>query len=70
MRMLGELYQSGRGTPKDLATAYFWLYLAQIGNDTQAVEACKTLEAQLSTEELNATRERVKVWLEKHQGRR
>jgi hypothetical protein len=54
--MLGSMYALGRGTPKDLQSAYLWISAAALQGDTRGSAALPSLEAQLTPAQLAEAR--------------
>lgn len=50
--MLGFMFADGRGTEKDLPTAYIWLAAAEIQGDHRGSSKLHSLEQQLTSEQL------------------
>ncbi len=59
---LGQLYAAGRGVPRNLAEAHFWLRLASSRNSEEATAALAALLPRLDQEELAAAE---RLWQER-----
>jgi len=49
---LGYMYAEGRGTHTDLETAYTWLTAATIAGDSRGLDLLRSLESQLSPDQI------------------
>ena len=50
--MLGSMLAAGRGTKKDLQSAYFWLSAASLQGDPRGDATLRSLEQKLAPEQL------------------
>ena len=50
--MLGSMLAAGRGTKKDLQSAYFWLSAASLQGDPRGDATLRSLKQQLAPEQL------------------
>ena len=62
---LAVLYQGGSGIPRSLEDAYVWYAVAGAQGDKIALQRSETVARELSQENLNAARERVKAYAPK-----
>lgn len=63
---LGALYFEGRGTGVDFRQAYYWLRLAARRGDERAVPLIPEVAEKLTLEEIRATEDQAREWLDKH----
>ncbi len=58
--MLGSMYALGRGTPKDVQSAYLWISAAALQGDTRGNATLLSLEPQLTPAQLAEARLRAR----------
>jgi len=58
--MLGSMYALGRGTPKDVQSAYLWISAAALQGDTRGNATLLSLEPQLTSAQLAEARLRAR----------
>jgi TPR repeat protein len=56
--MIGTMLAAGRGTSKDLAGAYFWIFTAVLQGDDRGTATLRALERQLTAPEIEEAKER------------
>jgi TPR repeat protein len=54
---------AGRGTSKDLAGAYYWIFAAALQGDTRGAVLLRTLDHQLTAEEIEEAKARAQLLL-------
>ena len=64
LRNLGRAHASGTGLPQDRVTSHMYLSLAASMGDNAAKDLLETVEADMSTEDIGASRTKAREWLQ------
>lgn len=59
---LAELYEDGKGVPKDYQQAYFWSLLASASGDIRAAKRRDLIEGRLAVQERSAAQAQARIW--------